>query len=71
MSILVLIPMIITGIVNLPTLSFGSTSLIIVVGVILETAKALSTELASTRLPERLFASSPKKAVKKKGLFGI
>lgn len=71
MSILVLIPMIITGIVNLPNLSFGSTSLIIVVGVILETAKALSTELASTRLPERLFASSPKKAVKKKGLFGI
>lgn len=65
-SILVLIPMIITGVVGLSSLSFGSTSLIIVVGVIIETKKALETDLASTRVPERLFAKTTEK---KKGLF--
>ena len=68
MSILVLIPMIITGIVGLSSLSFGSTSLIIVVGVILETSKEIETELKCTRMPERLFGIS-KNTVKKKGLF--
>ena len=69
-SIIVLIPIIITGIVGLPSLSFGSTSLIIVVGVIIETEKALSSDLASTRMPDRLFGSKSKKVEKKKGLFG-
>ena len=69
-SVLVLIPIIITGAVGLSSLSFGSTSLIIVVGVILETEKALTTDLASTRMPERLFGHGPTKSGKKKGLFG-
>lgn len=68
-SVLVLIPIIITGAVGLSSLSFGSTSLIIVVGVILETEKALTTDLASTRMPERLFGHGPTKSGKKKGLF--
>ena len=70
MSVLVLIPIIITSAVGLSSLSFGSTSLIIVVGVILETEKALTTDLASTRMPERLFGHGPTKSGKKKGLFG-
>lgn len=65
-SCIVLVPIIITGIFGLSSLSFGSTSLIIVVGVILETAKALSTELASTRIPSRLFTSSKNNGTKKR-----
>ena len=65
-SCIVLVPIIITGISGLSSLSFGSTSLIIVVGVILETPKALSTELASTRMPSRLFTSSKNNGTKKR-----
>ena len=52
------------------SVSFGGTSLIIIVGVIIETEKALSSDLASTRMPDRLFGSKSKKVEKKKGLFG-
>lgn len=56
MSILVLIPMIIASVANLPSLSFGSTSLIIVVGVIIETYKKIDASLVTNaRVPNRLF----------------
>lgn len=72
MSVLVLVPIIITGLVGMSSLSFGSTSLIIVVGVIIETKKAFDTDVASTRVPDRLFAKSANKNgkdTKEKGLF--
>jgi len=56
MSIIVLIPMIIASAASLPSLSFGSTSLIIVVGVIVETFKKIDASLANyTKLPNKLF----------------
>ena len=68
-SFVVLVPIIITGVSGLSSLSFGSTSLIIVVSVILETEKALSTELASDRISGNLFMQT-KNTKTKKRLFG-
>ena len=55
LSVIMIIPMILSGVFQISSLSLGGTSIIIIISVLMETAKTIDTDTKKTSTPQFFF----------------